>query len=158
MVFFWVILILLLPLPALSVTPLYYHTFAIAEIEATVEKISLTGVPTLKTDDFMRGKPLAESTQIMEVQKIYLKVKRVINLEKRDDLVAPVTEGEVIEVTNPFVDQNPPFKTGETIQTRIRLVLPEEKYDPRDPRKQWWFFPPGEVEKGFPPRRPFQVR
>jgi len=153
---FLTFLVLLFPIPAFSVTPLYYHTFAIAEIEASVEEICTVGVPTLKTEEFMRGKSKEESTYIREVQNISLKVIQVIKFEKKDAKVENILEGKTIKITNPFTDQKPPFKVGDKIKTRIRLVLPEEKYNPKDPRKQWWFFPAGEKEDIFPPRNPFK--
>ncbi len=150
------LLILIFPVTACPVTPLYYHTFAVAEIEASVEEICIVGIPTLKTDEFMRGKSKEESMYIREVQKIRLKVIRVIKFERKDSKVENILEGETIKITNPFTDQTPPFKVGDKIKTRIRLVLPEETYNPQDQRKQWWFFPLGEKEDIFPPRHPFK--
>ncbi|MEW6416518.1 MAG: hypothetical protein AB1480_00135 [Nitrospirota bacterium] len=152
---YFIFFVLFFPASVLSVTPLYYHTFAVAEIEASVEEICIVGIPTLKTDEFMRKKSREESTYVMEAQKIRLKVKRVIKFKKRDATVPAIIEGKTIEMTNPFADQKTPFKVGDRIKVRVRLVLPEEKYNPGDPRKQWWFFPAGEKEDTFPPRHPF---
>ena len=153
---FLIFLGLLFPVTSLSVTALHYNTFAVADIEAYVEKICLAGVPTLKTDEFMLKRPMKESVYIREVQKISLKIKKIKIFEKRGLKVSPVVEGETIEATNPFTDQKPPFKVGDRIKVRVRLVLPEEEYNSMDPRLQWWFFPIGEKEDIFPPRHPFK--
>jgi hypothetical protein len=154
-IFLLIILATCLPTVALSVTPLYYHTFAIAKIEACVEEILSVGIPTLKTEEWMLKKSREESTYIREVQKISLKVLRVIEFEKRDPGVSSLTQGTTIIVTNLFMDQKPPFKAGDRIEVRVRLVLPEQEYNPGDQRAQWWFFPKGEKEDISPPRRPF---
>lgn len=139
-----------------AVTPLYYHTFAIAEIEAYVEGIRHIGVPTLDTNEFMQKKTLKESIFTGEVQKISLKVIRSIKFKKKEPMVPDIRVGEMLEVTNSYVDQKPPFKIGDKIKVRLRLVLPEEKYNPKDERLQWWFFPKGEKEDISPPRQPFK--
>lgn len=155
-IFLLIILAIFLPINALSVTPLYYHTFAIAQIEACVEEIVSIGIPTLKTDELMLKKSREESTYIRDIQKISLKVLRVIEFEKRDPRVPSLFEGAMIVITNPFTDQRPPFKVGDRIAVRVRLVLPEQEYNPEDQRKHWWFFPKGEKEDIFPPRRSFR--
>jgi len=84
-----------------------------------------------------------------------LRVTKIEEFMSRHPLVSPVHRGEVVEVTNPSLDRVPPFRVGNTIKVRLRLVLPEDRYDPKDPRKQWWFFPEGANEDILPPRYPF---
>lgn len=154
--FFLILFLLLFPSDIFSVTPLYYHTFAVAEIEAHVEKISIVEIPTIKTNEFMQKRPPEESMFIAKAQKISLRIEKIIRFEQNDTTIPALLEGETIEVTNHFMDQKPPFNVGDKIKTRVRLVLPEEKYNHEDSRKKWWFFPRGEKKDISPPRHPFK--
>ncbi len=140
--------VLLAPLPpSQAAAPLRYHTFMAAVIEARVAGMRLADITPLVTGfPPGRGVPL-------QVQKISLKILKVEKMEL-NRTGSPLQPGETIEVINQYLDEKAPFAPGETIRGRVRLVLPEERYNAQDPRKQWWFFPPGEPE-GFHPRHPF---
>jgi hypothetical protein len=140
----WLVLLLLMPSfqAKQGSSPLRYHTWIVAVLEARVEHIRLV--------DVSPG-GCAESHR---VQKICLKILKVLEIElNRTD--STLHEGEIVEITNQYLDQKSPFAAGQTIRARVRLVLPEERYDPKDPRRQWWFYPRGESESILPPRLPF---
>jgi len=147
-----VIILLMPPLPSSQASsPYNYHTYLVAVIEAYVTNIRLVEVPAMPT---CVPSPAGGGRDRMEwVQKISLKILKVEKMEL-NRTGSDIYPGDIIEVTNQFLDQKPPFSPGETIRVRVRLVLPEERYHPQDPRQQWWFFPPGEAES-FHPRRPF---
>lgn len=146
-------LMLLAPIfPGQAAAPLRYHTYLVAVIEARVNDIRLTDIPSLGTPEPSRERsPRSGDAQ---VQKISLKITKVVNIElnRTGALMRP---GDSLEVTNQFLKQQPPFTPGQTIRARVRLVLPEERYEPQDPRQQWWFFPTGEPAGILPPRHPF---
>ena len=139
-----------------AASPLLYHTHAVAKLEACVEGIRTMSLQLPNFQEDSRGRmPSPELNPEDSVQKISLRVLRVNDFEAKEKTVPPIVDGQVIEVTNPYLDQAPPFKPGDTIAVRLRLVLPEQHFAPEDPRQQWWFFPEGEAEGILAPRRPF---
>ena len=148
-------LVLILAPFLFGVTPLNYRTYAIAQLEARVEKICTIRVPTQDTNKSMSKRGSVNAIQQVEVQIISLKVTEIEKFVSRHPLVPAVHQGEVVKVSNPYQDRVPPFQVGDTIKVKLRLVLPEERFDPKDPRKQWWFFPEGANENILPPRYPF---
>jgi hypothetical protein len=139
-----------------GVSPLYFHTHAIARIEARVEKIGTVQVPVKDSSEFLPRKSPETVTPPVDVQKISLRVLKVIEYIPKHAAVPSIRYGQIIDVMNPYADQVPSFKAGDKLKTRIRLVLPEEQFDPKDPRKQWWFYPEDAKEDIFPPRHPFR--
>ena len=139
-----------------GVSPLYFHTHAIARIEAYVEKIDIIQVPLKDISESLPEKSPKLVTPPVEVQKISLRVLKVIEYIPKHAAVPPIRYDQMIEVSNPYTDQVPSFKTGDKINTRIRLILPDAQFDPKDPRKQWWFYPEDAKEDIFPPRNPFR--
>jgi len=139
-----------------GLSPLYFHTHAIARIEARVEKISTVRVPVKDSGEFLPRKMPETPTPPVDVQKISLRVLKVIEFTPKHSAAPPIRNGQLIDVTNPYADQMPTFKAGDKLKTRIRLVLPEEQFDSKDPRKQWWFYPEDATEDIFPPRHPFR--
>jgi hypothetical protein len=146
---------LLLSAAALPASPLYFHTHAVADIVALVAADTLVPLADLHTESMVADHPPAAAAYSENVQIITLKILRVVRFEAQDPGVSPLLPGDSIQITNPFLDQSPPFRPGDSIETRIRLVLPAEAYDPRHPRKQWWFFPTDDRDPISAPRRPF---
>lgn len=149
------ILMLISPLPSSHASsPLRYHTYMVAVIEAFVEDIRLVDISPMGPHESSRERSPRSGEGMGKVQKISLKIVKVekIELNRTGSLIH---QGDSLEVTNQYLDQKPPFAPGETIRVRVRLVLPEERYDRQDPRKQWWFFPQSEPEGILPPRLPF---
>ena len=148
-------LMLISPLPSShAASPLRYHTYMVTVIEASVEDIRLVDISPMGTHECSRERSPRSGEGMGKVQKISLKIVKVerIELNRTGSLIH---QGDSIEVTNQYLDQEAPFAPGETIRVRVRLVLPEERYNPKDPRQQWWFFPQGEPERILPPRLPF---
>jgi hypothetical protein len=151
-----IVFVLLCPIAAPAVTPLNFHTRAVVEIEARVERISYAETSEVNTNEWMLRKSEAESRHPAQVQKILLKVIKVIHLEKRTSRAPGLAVGHPVEITNPFPDQQPPFKEGDFIRTSIRLVALAEPSGVPGRGEQWWFSPPGEPEGINAPRRPFK--
>jgi hypothetical protein len=148
-------LMLVSPLPSSHASsPLRYHTYMVAVIEASVKDIRLVDTSPMGPHKSSRERSPRSGEGMGKVQKISLKIVKVerIELNRTGSLIH---QGDSMEVTNQYLDQTPPFAPGETIRVRVRLVLPEERYDRQDPRQQWWFFPQGEPEGILPPRLPF---
>ncbi len=132
-------------------SPLRYQTFMAGTIEAVVQEIRLVDIsPAHPSPERMS----VGSARPDKVQKIFLEIHRVVKIEL-NRTGSRIHRKDLIEVTNQYLDQSPPFAAGDTIRARIRLVLPEERYDPKDPRRQWWFFPRGQEQCALPPRLPF---
>jgi hypothetical protein len=139
---------------------LRYHTHYVAIVDARVEHIAVIDRPVVDTWQWLgQRKSPQESTVLLPAQEIRLMIERVSQLEGRNsrtDTPSPILfPGIQIDVINPFMDQQPPFKVGDWIRVRIRLVSPEPVFSVRDPQNQWWFYPPGNPEEISPPRFPF---
>ncbi len=150
--------VILLLIPSLGArqtsSPLRYQTFMAGTIEAVVQEIRLVDIsPGLPAHSSPERMP-AGGARPDKVQKIFLEIRRVVKIEL-NHTGSRIHRKDVIEVTNQYLDQSPPFAVGDTIRARVRLVQPEERYDPKDPRRQWWFFPRGQEENALPPRLPF---
>ncbi len=143
-------LMMISPLSSLGTSPLRYHTFLVAKVEARVETIRSVYLPGADPAETRERSPRWKGG---EVQEIILRSTRIENVEL-NRTGSPLRAGDSLTVTNQYLDQKPPFADGDTIRVRVRLVLPEERYDAQDPRRQWWFCPPGEPLDG-PPRLPF---
>lgn len=150
------VIVLVCPFAASPVSPLYFHTRVDAHIEAHVEKIFYTETSEVDTNRLMQRNTEARSLRSVKVQKILLRVLKVIRLEKKDPRVPGLAAGQSVEITNPFVDQQPRFKEGDSIRAGIRLVTSAEEYQPQESGQQWWFLPRGEPEGIGAPRRPFE--
>ena len=137
-------------------SPFYFHTHAIARIEAAVEKKEIMQVPVKNSSKSLQRESTQTATPLVDVQKISLRILKVTEYISKHAAVPPIRYGQIIEVTNPYLDQVPAFEAGDKIRIRVRLVLPEEEFDPKDPRKQWWCYPEDEKEDIFPPRHPFK--
>ncbi len=138
-----------------GISPLRYHTYLVADVEALVKEIHLVdvglmGQPQSPPEKYSRSGDVTPA----RVQKISLKIAKIRKIEL-NRTGSPFRKGDIIELTNQYLDQKPPFAAGQTIRVRIRLVLPEERYNPKDPRREWWFYPPGEPESVRPSRLPF---
>ena len=121
-----------------------------------MEKIGIMRVPMKDSGEFLRRKTPERVAPPIDIQKISLRVLKVIEYIPKQSAVPPIRNGQIIDVTNPYADQVPSFKASDKLGARIRLVLPEEQFDARDPRKQWWFYPQDAKEDIFPPRHPFR--
>jgi len=140
----------------LCASALYYHTYAVARLDVEVENITVALIPGLDTTRFSQERRGQEAASTVEQQLLRFRVLRVDELDAREASVPGIGAGETLVVTNPHVDEKLPFQVGDRLRIRIRLVLPEEQFDPDDSRAEWWFFPAGEQEDIFPPRDPFR--
>jgi hypothetical protein len=141
-------------------SPLRYHTYYVAMVDARVEQIAVIKKPMVDTEQWLRQrKPPQESLIDWPTQEVRLTVKRVVTSRESHSgsPVPPVTllPGTHIDVINPFIDQQPPFGVGDAIRVRLRLVSPEPVFRANDARNQWWFYPLGQPEEISPPRFPF---
>jgi len=140
-----------------GVTPLKFHTHYCALIEATVVRIATSDIPTLDTNKFMSGKSMEESTTLVPVQKIQLRVDSILSSEALTRNAINILEkGSLIVITNPWVDQKVPFEPGDHIEGEVQLLSPHEAFDPSGKDNQWWFYNPEEKESNSPPRDPFK--
>jgi len=140
-----------------GMSSLYYHTYAVARVIANVQEILTEPIASQSSKPLISPKPLNNRIRSVDIQKISLRIIKLIEFLELNHKVPELVEGQIVVLTNPYVDQVPPFKVGDNIKTRIRLVLPEEQFDHQDPRKQWWFFPEGTEAEFYPPRFPFQA-
>jgi hypothetical protein len=152
-------LALLLLIPQLptrqGLSPLRYHAYKVAVVEALVQEIHTVDISPMRPPDFSpESFSRSGDAGPGKVQIISLKLAKIKKIELNRTGI-PIHKGDVLEVTNQYLDQQPPFAPGQTIRVRVQLVLPEESYDPKDPRQQWWFFPQAESESILPPRLPF---
>ena len=139
-------------------SPLYFHTHAIAHISARVVGISTIPVASTTSGvDIPGQRPEAPNpSHTADIQIFTLRIKKVHQYSSTDSSVPRMIVDQLVKVTNPYTDQKPSFTIGDTIKVRLRMVLPEERFDPQDSRKQWWFHPHGALESISPPRRPFK--
>jgi len=149
-----IFLILLRMFPGLAegASPLFYRTLAFGQVEARVEKICIAQVPFRDTTLMERREP--DRDGYVEVQIISLQVLEIENFTIEAANVPEIVEGQTLDIVNPYPEQIPALKTGQKIRARIRLVIPEEQFNPEDPRLQWWLYPPGAEESISPPRDP----
>jgi len=139
---------------------LRYHTHYKATVDAQVEQIAVVDRPIVDTWQWLGQRKLPkESIIFLPTQEVFLTIKQVSQSKgwgsRTDTLPLTLLPGTQINVVNPFPDQQPPFRAGDWIRVRIRLVSPEPVFNASDPRNQWWFYPPGEPEEISPPRFPF---
>lgn len=139
-----------------AASPLRYQSFAIVTVEASVAAIRVVEIPVGLPEQYEPQRSPQPTTVKVELQKVRLRILRVLHTELNRLSILPARPGDTIEVTNQYLDQPPPFAVGDKIRARLRLVLPEDKYDPADPRQQWWFFPPDDVDSISAPRQPFK--
>lgn len=142
---------IIFPLISQGSSPLRYHTYVVVSVEARVEDIRLVHRAPTAPQEWRDRSPEWRGG---DVQEVILRITKVetIELNRTGSLIRP---GDSLRVINQYLEEKPPFAVGDSIRARVRLVLPEERYYPQDPRQQWWFFPPGEPKDISPPRLPF---
>jgi hypothetical protein len=139
-----------------GVTPLKFHTHYHALIEAIVVDISISYIPTLDTNMLIGGKSRQESTILVPVEKIQLRVSSILCSESiSGGTVDIIKKGSLLAVTNPWLDVKAPFKSGDRILAGIQLVSSSENFDRLGEDNQWWFYSGEEKVSTSPPRRPF---
>ena len=156
--FFIVILIIIFDIipVANGVTPLKFHRHYRAFVEATVVEISVLNIPTVDTNKLMSGKSKEESTILVPVEKIQLRVDSILCSESISaNTVDIIRKGSLIAVTNPWLDMKAPFKSGDRILAGIQLVSSSKSFVPLGEDNQWWFYSGEEMVLTTPPRRPF---
>ena len=141
--------------------PMRYFTHNVATVDVYVDQITVVDIPTVDMNKmFGERKTIKESTVYWPTQKFRLTIKRVIASEVRRDVPqappAILVPGSHIDILNSFTDQQPPFKAGDSVRVRVRLVSPNPVFNASDLANEWWFYPPGQPEEISPPRFPFE--
>ena len=138
-----------------AASPLHYQSFVIVTLDASVVAICEIDISEGRSGQYEPQRS-PQPTTVVELQKVKLRILRVLHIKLNRLSAPPIRTGDTIEVINQYLDQPPPFAVGDKIRVRLRLVFPEDQYDPLDPRQQWWFFPPDEIDSIGPPRQPFR--